>query len=138
VAVFISIWLTTKRIRSAKLEKMNTRILLIGQGLFLDGLTHILSEQPNTEIIGAVSSWKAAENLVAERQPDIIIVDHNEEELRETDLAPLLENQIASVKVIYLTLAANKMIIHNRQQFDDVTMPDLLKALGSSDEGGTA
>ena len=117
---------------------MGTRILLIGQGLFLDGLTRILAEQSHTEIVGAVSSWEAAGGLVAEGQPDIIIVDHDEDKLRETDLAPLLDNQIATVKVIYLTLAANKMIIHNRQQFEDVTMPDLIKALGNPGKGGTA
>ena len=108
---------------------MNTRILLIGQGLFLDGLTRILSEQPATEIIGAVNTWEAARGIVDENQPDIIIVDHDKEELREADLAPLLENQAADIKVIYLTLAANKMIIHNRQQLADVSVPDLIQAL---------
>ncbi len=108
---------------------MSTRILLIGQGLFLDGLTRILAEQPATEIIGAVSTWDAARDLVVENRPDIIIVDHDEEKLRDTDMVPLLENHTANIKVIFLTLAANKMVIHNRQQFTDVSITDLIQAL---------
>ena len=108
---------------------MNTRILLIGQGLFRDGLTRILTEQPNTENVAAVNNWAEARSIVDQENPDIVIVDHDEPELRESDLAPLLETETLSLKVIYLTLAANKMIVHNRQQMSDVSIPDLLQAL---------
>jgi DNA-binding NarL/FixJ family response regulator len=117
---------------------MKARILLIGQGLFLDGLTHLLGEQPEVELIGSAQSWEEARAVAAARQPDILIVDHARAELREADLAPLLENTARHLKVIYLTLSENKMIIHNRQQFGDVTVPDLLQALRIADLGGGA
>lgn len=109
---------------------MKARILLIGQGLFLDGLTRILSEQPGTEVIAAASTWAEAHSIVDQENPNIVIVDHDEPDLRETDLAPLLEGDTSSLKVIYLTLSANKMIVHNRQQWTDVSVPDLIHALG--------
>ena len=115
---------------------MNTRILLIGHGLFLDGLTRILSEQPDTEIIAAASNWDAARTIVDQENPDIVIVDHDEPELRESDLAPLLESATPSLRVIYLTLSANKMIVHNRQQLSDVSIPDLIQALGLPGDAG--
>ena len=108
---------------------MNARILLIGQGLFLDGLTHILNEQPYTEIIGAVSNWGAAQEIIDNEHPDIVIIEHNEVDLYKSDLDFLLESQAASIKVIFLTLSANKMVIHNRQQLSDVSVPDLIDAL---------
>ncbi len=115
---------------------MNARILLIGQGLFLDGLTRILTEQPDTEIIAAVHNWEEAGSIVEQENPNIVIVDHDEPKLRQTDLAPLLENESPELKVIYLTLSANKMIVHNRQQLTDVSVPDLIQALDlSSDKG---
>ena len=106
-----------------------TRILLIGQGIFLDGLTHILGEQTGVEIIGAVSDWAATRQTLSRQQPEIIIVDHANAELRAADLSPLLENDYPSIKVIYLTLADNKMVIHDRKQVSGATLSDLLQAL---------
>jgi hypothetical protein len=45
-----------------------------------------------------------------------------------TELNDLLES-VDSLKVISLTLSENKMVIHNRQQLVDVTLPVLMKAL---------
>ena len=84
---------------------MDARILLVGQGLFLDGLTHILSEQPNVKIVGSVSNWEEARRIIDQKNPTIMILDHDEPNLRESDLAPLLESKTTSLKVIYLTLS---------------------------------
>lgn len=108
---------------------MKTRLLLIGQGIFLDGLTHILNEQSNLQIIGAVDDWSKAQQILAQQQPDIIIVDHADTELRAADLSPLLTNDYPTIKVIYLTLAENKMVIHNRKQVSGATITDLLQAM---------
>jgi CheY-like chemotaxis protein len=129
VAFFIPIWLTTELTRFAKLITMNPRILLIGQGLFLDGLNRILSEQHDAEIVAAVSSWEEARHIIKQENPNIVILDHDEPDLRQSDLAPLLENTSASLKVIYLTLSTNEMIIHNRQQLSDASISDLIDAL---------
>ena len=117
---------------------MNARILLIGHGLFVDGLTHILSEQPNAEIIGSASNWDEARKIIDQENLNIVILDHDEPDLRQSDLAPLLESKIPSLKVIYLTLSTNKMIVHDRQHLSDVSVPDLVDALQlPRDEGIT-
>ncbi len=108
---------------------MTSRVLLIGRGLFLDGLAHLLTDQPAVEMVGAVSAWSEAHQMMRQACPDIVIVDHAAPELREHDLAPLLETESPKFKVIYLTLADSKMIVHDRQQLSDVTLSDLLKAI---------
>jgi DNA-binding NarL/FixJ family response regulator len=108
---------------------MTSRVLLIGRGLFLDGLAHLLTDQPAVDMVGAVSAWSEAHHVMKQTRPDIVIVDHAAPELREHDLAPLLETESPKFKVIYLTLADSKMIVHDRQQLSDVTLSDLLKAI---------
>ena len=114
---------------------MKTRILLIGQGIFLDGLSHILTEKASLVIIGAIDNWDQADAIIKDEQPDIIIVDHADTELRVSDLSPLLENNYPKIKVIYLTLADNKMVIHDRRQVSGATMEDLIDALESPGPG---
>jgi ribosome assembly protein YihI (activator of Der GTPase) len=60
--------------------------------------------------------------------PDVVIIDHAQIELNPEELTALLESAEA-LKVISLTLTDNKMVIHNRQQFVDVTLPVLMQAL---------
>jgi len=108
---------------------MKTRVLLVGEGLFQEGLTHILADHPALEIIAGVGSWQEARAHIAQEQPDIIIVDHANAQLREADLAPLLNSGAENLKVVYLTLAENKMIVHNRQEIINATPTDLLQAL---------
>lgn len=117
---------------------MKSRILLIGKGLFRDGLTHILSDQPNTEIVAAVSTWQEAEEVI-NSEPNTIIVDHEEQDLLASDLSLLFESEIQSIKIIYLTLSNNRMIIHNRQQLSNASITDLIHALqfsGREDNSG--
>ncbi len=109
---------------------MATRVLIIGRyTLFHDGLSHLLGEQSSLTIVGRARSWEEARQMVAGKHPNVLIIDHDSAELREADLMPLLENEEQDIKVIYLALAQNKMIIHNRQKIANVTAVDLLNAL---------
>lgn len=118
---------------------MATRVLIIGRHtLFHDGLHHLLAELSSLTVVGTAGSWEEARQIMVRKHPNILIVDHDSAELREADLAPLLESEEQDIKVIYLTLAQNKMVIHNRQQVADVTAIDLLNALQMPDRGSEA
>ncbi len=109
---------------------MAVRVLIIGRHhLFHDGITHLLGEQSDLVVVGKARSWERARKIMVQEQPDVLIIDHDAAELHEDDLAPLLENVDRDIKVIYLTLAKNKMIIHRRQQVANVTAVDLLQAI---------
>jgi DNA-binding NarL/FixJ family response regulator len=109
---------------------MAVRLLIIGRHhLFHDGITHLLGEQSDLVLVGRARSWEKAREIMNREQPDVLIIDHDAADLHEGDLAPLLENIEQDIKVIYLTLAQNKMIIHRRQQVVNVTAVDLLHAI---------
>ncbi len=97
--------------------------------MFCEGLTRLLREDSRLTLVGAADSWSQAREMAAHEQPDVLIVDHETAQLREADLAPLLQAGRQPLKVIYLTLAENRMIVHNQVQVSDVTLSDLLKAV---------
>jgi hypothetical protein len=66
---------------------------------------------------------------VAQEQPDTNIVDHANAQLREADLAPILESGAKNIEVVYLTLAEIRMNVHNRQEIINATPSDLIQAL---------
>jgi len=101
---------------------MSKRVLLVGQGLFLDGLTRLLSEQRSVSIVGAARDLTEAQSLVHAHQPDTVIVDH-------VDPAPAFESSLPSLKVIYLTLADNRMVVHSRQELAHPTATDLVRVI---------
>lgn len=123
-------------VRSSYNGNMAARVLIVGRhNLFHDAISHLLADNSSVVIVGTVSDWVEARQLMASEQPDILIIDHDTAELGEADLAPLLENEERDIKVIYLTLAQNKMIIHKRQQVVNVTATDLLQALTAPGQG---
>ena len=111
-----------------------TKVVIVGQGLFLEGLTLLLSEEDDVEIIGMAGNCSDALEIAIRERPEVILLDHLQ----------ILENQIAfntllesvdSLRVISLTLSENKMVVHNRQQFMDVTLPVLRHALHPQSPG---
>lgn len=112
------------------------RVLFVGLSLSQDIAVRLLADQTDIEIIGMVNNWAEAKTAIAEKRPDIIIMDHQNHELIEAELNPLLENSERDLKVIYLSSADNRIIIHDRKQINDAVMPDLLRAIitGSPDE----
>lgn len=105
-----------------KIASMSSRVLLVGQGLFLDGLTRLLSEQPSVSIVGAARDWSEAQTLVQTQHPDTVIVDH-------ADTTPSFDSALPSLKVIYLTLTDNRMVVHSRQELAGPTARDLVSVI---------
>jgi len=107
------------------------RVLIISpHPLFREGIIRLLGER--VEVVGAVASWEEAQDAIRTHRPQAIIVDHENIELKEADLAPLLWPEIDSLKVIYVTLAGNEMIVHERRRVTGATENDLLCALEAS------
>lgn len=119
---------------------MATRVLIVGRHhLFHDGIIHLLDGQSDLTVIGSASSWDKAREIIAREEPDVLIIDHDAADLHEDDLIPLLEHVHRDIKIIYLTLAQNKMVVHKRQQIANVTVDDLLQAVLApiTEEGST-
>ncbi len=103
--------------------------------LFREGLARLLADQPAVEVIAVVSEWAEAQALIARRRPDAIIVDHDEVQLQRLDLEPLLWAETEGLKVIYVTLAGNEMIVHERRRVTNVTAEGLVQVMENSKKG---
>lgn len=104
------------------------RVLVVSaHPLFRDGIIRLLGDQ--AEVVGAVSNWEEAKAIVPERPPEVIIIDHGDAALKETDLAPLLWPDADDLRVIYVTLSGDKMTVHERRQVTGAGEADLIRAL---------
>lgn len=70
--------------------------------LFAEGLSAILSEQPNFKVIGTASNGKEILHLLNNQLPDILILDLN---------MPVLDGEIASEKIRQLFPSVKIMVL---------------------------
>lgn len=105
-----------------------TRVLIISSHpLFRDGIIRLLGD--DAEVIAAAATWQGIEALRLDRAPDVIVVDHERADLQETDLTPLLWPDAADLRVIYVTLAGDRMTVHQRRHVSGPNETDLLWAI---------
>ena len=83
----------------------------------------------DAEVIAAAATWLDVEALGLDRAPDVIVVDHERADLQETDLTPLLWPDAEDLRVIYVTLAGDRMTVHQRRQVSGPNETDLLWAI---------
>jgi len=118
---------------------MATRVLVVGQGLFGEGLHHLLAGAANLNLVGTAPTWEAAQALMQDQPADVVIVDQRSVHLDQTDLLPFLQRHGKTLKVICLTLAENTMTILAQKEVANATAEDLLQILQSlgGAEGGS-
>lgn len=120
---------------------MGTRVLLVGQGLFRDGLAHLLGKEPSVFVVGSADSWNEAEDLIAATQPEVLIVDQAAIGSRPTNVYSLLGNPSRSLRIIHLTLDENRAVVDDLRPVPDMDATELLGMLRGSWQGpseGTA
>jgi DNA-binding NarL/FixJ family response regulator len=109
---------------------MSTQILLIGRGLFQDGLDRVLKTySSDVEIIGTAETWEAARAMLATLHPDALIADYECADVIVADLESFSSEDGKPLKVLFVILDENKMIVYQRQQMTDITIDRLIEAL---------
>ncbi|MCA9871913.1 MAG: response regulator transcription factor [Caldilineae bacterium] len=104
------------------------RVLIISSHpLFRDGIIRLLGG--DAEVVAAATTWQDVEALGLDRAPDVIVMDHERADLQETDLAPLLWPDAEDLRVIYVTLAGDRMTVHQRHHVSGPNETDLLWAI---------
>lgn len=83
-------------------QKPTTLMIADDHKLFAEGLSAILSEQPNFKIIGMASNGKEILHLLNTQIPDILILDLN---------MPVLDGEIAAEKIRQLFPAVKIMVL---------------------------
>ncbi len=109
---------------------MSTQVLLIGGGLFQDGLSRILkTHQDDITVIGAAETWEQAESLLKTLQPHALIADYQCADVIVADMERISFDNDQLSKVLFIIQDENKMILYRRQQYVDATVQQLIEAL---------
>lgn len=83
---------------------MTTRVLLVDDHLVVrQGLRSLLSQYPDIEVVGEAEGGQATLDLVADLQPDVVLLDIRMAGPSGLDLAAQLRRSGASARVIILT-----------------------------------
>lgn len=123
-------------------KQPNTRRVLIASshGLFAQGLRSLLSERQGegVEVVGVVSSLEEAIAALEKLNPDLIIVDYDDERLnRDEFLARFVEGE-RKLRVVLLSLqSANQAIIYDRRTMAAAQIDNWLDEWTTSDETKT-
>lgn len=104
-----------------------TALIVSAHPRFREGIARLLADQ--AAVVGAVANWQKVHALGLSQAPDVIVVDHDSKDLEEKDLTPLLWPDANNLRVIYVTLAGDKMTVHERRQVIGASEADLLRAL---------
>lgn len=104
--------------------------MISNHSLFREILLRLLVYQPAVEVMEA-PNWEEGLALLEGHPFDVVVVDHKDLRLREADLRPLLWSGDKRLKVIYLSLATNEMIVHERRRVTHVTADELVQLVGA-------
>ena len=108
------------------------RVLIVSSnGLFREGLKHILGKSADLELMEHTPSLREAEELAQEKQIDVVILEQVEEtdrlEKRADAVTRLLS--IPGVRVISVDLNSADMWVYKQERVEEVSVEDLMAAL---------
>lgn len=84
------------------------QILLVDDhDIVLDGIASILKNAPHVEVVGKASSATAAEVLVRQLQPDLVLTDISMGEVSGLELTKHIKQQFPAIRVMVLSMHDN-------------------------------
>ena len=108
------------------------RVLIVSSnGLFREGLKHILADTPNLTLTSHATSLQEAEDLARSQEVDVVIIDQADEaegqENRTAAIAPLLE--VPKLRVITVGLNSGDLCVYRQERVKEASVEDLVAAL---------
>jgi DNA-binding NarL/FixJ family response regulator len=79
--------------------------------LFADGLSQLLSENPNYKIIRKVGNGKQLMQVLNSSLPDLILMDINMPFLTGTDATQEIKKKYPEIKIVFVSMYTNKKLI---------------------------
>lgn len=108
------------------------RVLIVSSnGLFREGLKHILSKSHNVELMKYSTSLVEAENLAREKKVDVVILEQVEDTEGSSKRAEVVARLLAipDIRVISIGLDTGDMWIYKQERVAEVSTEDLLSAI---------
>lgn len=88
----------------------NIRLLIADDHvLFRDGLTSLLRDEPNLEIVGQAEDGQEALSLIKYTKPDVALLDISMPYLSGLDVASQISSELPAVKILILTIHEEEM-----------------------------
>lgn len=104
------------------------RVLIVSSnGLFREGLKHILSDVADISLTRQTTSLQEAEELARSKQVDVVIVDQAEEAERFEAVNRLLTSPC--VRVIIVGLDSGDLRVYRQDCVEKASVEDLIAAL---------
>ncbi|UII77778.1 response regulator transcription factor [Flagellimonas sp. HMM57] len=118
-------------------------VLADDHALVRDGIRALLEEENNLQVIGEVSNGTEAMAMVAEKQPDILIIDIRMPEMGGIEAVEKLNARNTKTKCIILSMHDSEEYIlksvkagANGYLLKDTDKNEFIKAIRTVDEGG--
>lgn len=108
----------------------NCRVLVISDSpLFVEAVSHLLKNEESIELAVQTNDLAEARSMLKDDTINVVIIDHDATQLRDVEVLAHLINGNDSYRVIFLTMAGNEMIVHQRERIKNVTPADLVKSI---------
>ena len=103
-------------------------LIISSHPLFAEAILQWLKEK-GVQAVARVDTLAEALPWLKEHNIEAIIVDHDDPNLRDSEVVSQLVGFDETRQVIFLSLAGNQMIVHHRERVENVTPNDLIQAL---------
>lgn len=91
---------------------MNTRILLADDhAIVRDGIRSLLEKEPDMPVVGEAENGRQAVQLALKLRPDLVILDITMPDLNGIEAARQLRDQLPNLKIIALSMHADKRFV---------------------------
>jgi DNA-binding NarL/FixJ family response regulator len=110
------------------------RVLIVSSnGLFREGLKHILANTADFTLTRQISALQEAEEIARSNEVDVVIIDQADEaggrESRAAAIARLLT--VPNIRVITVGLDTGDLLVYKQERVEEASVEDLVAALNS-------
>ena len=117
-------------------------IILEEYEIFRKGISLLLSQQKNFEVVGDAGTWNQALTMIQREQPDVVLVGLDPEDSEKIDFLPKISNAAESVKILIMSKTGDREFHRKVVRFGasgvlskDKSTEMLVKAIACVNEG---
>jgi DNA-binding NarL/FixJ family response regulator len=93
-----------------------TVLIADDHGVLAEGLRHLLSSQPEMNVIGLAENGRDAVRCVMDSAPDIVLMDHGMPVLNGTEATRLIRDRCPGTRVIMLSMHSDAIHVYRALQ----------------------
>lgn len=103
-------------------------VIISSHPLFAEAITHVLVSE-GIPVAAVANDLRAAGLLLHKHRPSTVIVDCEEPCQPSAEMLALLDEGHRDARLVFLSLADNRMVVHQWRHLGDATSADLISFL---------